>query len=77
MVSDGPDGFTYTVRGEREVVILHRGRVATVLRGAAMARFLDDVEREDEQEVMARATGNYKRGNERLAASHPRNRRRR
>jgi len=30
----------------------------------------------DDQELMARVTGNYKRGNERLAASHRRNSRR-
>ena len=33
--------------------------------GKAAAKFLTDVERGDPQQVMARATGNYKRGNER------------
>lgn len=47
------------------VVIRHHGRVATTLRGAAAARFLADVERSDPQQLMARVTGNYKRGNER------------
>jgi hypothetical protein len=46
-----------------------------VLRGAAAQRFLADVEAGDPQSVMARATGNFKRGNERQARNHPRNRR--
>jgi hypothetical protein len=44
-----------------------------VLRGQAAARFLDEVERGDDQELMARVTGNYRRGNERTAKQHPRN----
>ncbi|NMO51862.1 hypothetical protein HH310_11740 [Actinoplanes sp. TBRC 11911] len=71
-----PEGFTYRVRKNGDVELLHHGRVATVLRGAAAARFLVDVESDDPQELMARLTGNYKHGNERTAKSHPRNRRR-
>ena len=71
----GPEGFAYEVRGS-EVVISHHGRRATVLRGAAAAGFLADVEDDDEQELMARVTGNYRRGNERTAKIHPRNQRR-
>ena len=59
-----PAGFEYVVRGD-DVVITHRGRKATTLRGAAAARFLAKLERDDPQQVMARVTGNYKRGNER------------
>ena len=68
----GPEGFDYTARGD-EVVITHHGRRATVLRGAAAARFLADAEDGDDQELMARVTGNYRRGNERTAKNHPRN----
>lgn len=71
----GPEGFDYETRGG-EVVITHHGRRATVLRGTAAARFLADVEdsgHDDEQELMARVTGNYRRGNERTAKNHPRN----
>lgn len=72
----GPEGFDYDVRGG-EVVISHHGRRATVLRGKAAARFLADVEDgADDQELMARVTGNYRRGNERTAKNHPRNARR-
>jgi hypothetical protein len=55
-------------------VITHRGKKAVTLRGSAAARFLDDVELGDPQQVMARVTGDYKRGNERAASDHPRNR---
>lgn len=67
-------GFTFEVRGS-DVRVHHRGRVATTLRGAAAQAFLADVESgEDPQLLMARVTGNYKRGNERVARQHPRNR---
>lgn len=69
-----PIGFKYVVRKSGDVVITHDGRTATTLRGAAAARFLDDVATDDPQELMARVTGNYRRGNERQRRQHPRNR---
>lgn len=60
-----PEGFTYQVRAGGEVVIFHHGRPATVLRGRAAMRFLERIGEGDDQHLMARATGNYKRGNER------------
>lgn len=74
-MGEPPEGFDYQVRGDAEVRITHHGRHATTLRGMTAARFLDDVESEDPQQLMARMTGNYKRGNERMAKQHPRNRR--
>lgn len=68
-----PEGFDYSLRGN-DVVITHHHRRAAVLRGAAAAQFLSRVEKEDAQLLMARATGNYARGNEKTARSHPRNR---
>jgi hypothetical protein len=59
--------FAWTKRGD-EVLITHRGRRAAVLRRAAAARFVTDVQQLDEpaaQQLMARLTGNFKRGNER------------
>lgn len=67
-------GFSYQVRKSGEVVISRDGRPVTSLRGAAAQRFLADVTRADPQQVMARRTGNYRRGNEGQAARHPRNR---
>lgn len=72
----GPDGFRYEVRKNGDVVVFHHDRLATTLRGQRAAAFLDDAGTGDDQELMARITGNYRRGNERLAASHPRNRQR-
>lgn len=71
----GPDGFDYVVRGE-QVVINHYGRYATTLRGRRAQAFLEDVVSGDPQELMARLTGNYRRGNERQARNHPRHQRR-
>lgn len=69
-----PTGFAWTRNADGSVLITHQGRRAAVLRGARAAQFLRDVELGDEQELMARLTGNYARGNERVARNHPRNR---
>ena len=71
-------GFTHRTRKNGDVEILHHGRVASTLRGSDAAEFLAEVELgepSDAQQLMARVTGNYKRGNERLASQHPRSRR--
>ena len=68
-----PEGFDYTVRADGLVSISHRGRAVTAVRGGRAAAFLAEVERSDPQEVMARWTGQYRRGNERIAKNHPRN----
>lgn len=71
-----PQGFEYLERQDGRVVILHHGRHAVTLRGHRAGRFLNEVDDIDQpQAVMARWTGNYKRGNERAARNHPRNRR--
>ena len=66
MFVPAPNGFTYETRGQ-DVVIRHHGRVATTLRGGRAQAFLADVAMQDDQLLMARMTGNYKRGNERLS----------
>jgi len=66
-------GFAYEQRPDGTVLITHHGRQATVLRGPRATRFLAEVTADDPQLVMARWTGNYKRGNERTARHHPRN----
>jgi len=74
-----PSGFRWQERKNGEVAISHHGRHATVLRGAKAVDFLADVADLDDagqQERMARVTGNYRRGNERQARNHPRNRHR-
>ncbi|EKX67863.1 hypothetical protein Sipo8835_18715 [Streptomyces ipomoeae] len=70
-----PQGFAYDVHPDGTVTITHHGREATTLRGPRAAQFLGEVESAaDPQLVMARWTGNYRRGNERTARDHPRNR---
>lgn len=69
-------GFTYRIRKDGDVEILHRGRLASTLRGREAADFLRKAQDEssfDAQQLMARITGNFKRGNERKASGHPRN----
>ncbi|GAA3183694.1 MULTISPECIES: hypothetical protein [Streptomyces] len=67
------NGFGYEERGDGAVLVHHHGRRAAVLRGARAARFLREVASGDAQLVMARWTGNYRRGTERTARRHPRN----
>ena len=66
-----PDlGFTYRASGRDAVRILRHGKEVTVLRGKAAERFLGKAEGaspEEVQQLCARVTGNYKRGNERLS----------
>jgi hypothetical protein len=60
--------FDYRATKDGQVFISHHGREVTTLRGNAAERFLDRVRAAEEgeaQQLMARATGNYKRGNER------------
>ena len=74
----GDLGFTWRRRKDGDVEILHRGRLASTLRGNDAADFLTEAQGSeliDLQPLMARITGNYKHGNERLANEHPRNRR--
>jgi hypothetical protein len=75
-MSDGDLGFRYRAAKRGEVFVHHRGRLATTLRGTAAAEFLleiDGASLDEQQQIMARVTGNYRRGNERTAKNHPRN----
>jgi hypothetical protein len=77
-MSIGAGDFSYRATADGEVAIRRGGSVVTVLRGSKASAFLARVSNasvEDQQLEMARATGNYRRGNERAAAAHPRNRR--
>ncbi|MBL8519851.1 MAG: hypothetical protein JNK75_04200 [Betaproteobacteria bacterium] len=71
-------GFRYRRLKSGAVELTHHGRVAATLRGRDAEDFLaeaPDPESAEAQQLMARLTGNYKRGNERTASQHPRNRR--
>jgi hypothetical protein len=60
-----PAGFRFSERSNGTVIITHAGRHASTLRGSRADKFLSEVASGDPQLVMARWTGNYKRGNER------------
>jgi hypothetical protein len=60
--------FSWAATKDGRVRISWQGRVVTTLAGERAARFLDQVEHADEeaeQLLLARVTGNFKRGNER------------
>lgn len=66
--TDGGLGFAFVTRKSGEVSILRGGRVVTVLRGRAALDFgarVAGLSPVQQQQAMARVTGNYKRGNER------------
>lgn len=77
MKYQGDLGFVYRVIKNGNVLISHKGKLATTLRGFKAITFIEDMNSLDfyeRQQLMARVTGNYKRGNERLSGNHPRNR---
>ncbi len=68
-----PSGFTFRLEGS-EIVVVHDGQRAATMRGRRTAEFEDAIKTgADPQELMARLTGNDKRGRERTAKRHPRN----
>lgn len=70
-------GFTYQISKKGDVAIRHKGLVATTLRGKRALDFAEQAKSMSDSELqhlMARLTGNYKRGNERTAKNHPKNR---
>jgi hypothetical protein len=61
-------GFDWSRTKDGRVRISRDGRVVTTLAGGDARRFLnraEDADPESAQQLMARATGNYRRGNER------------
>jgi hypothetical protein len=71
-------GFSWTATAAGELRVLHHGRPAATLRGRAARELqarLKDLDEQARQQLLARVTGQYRRGNEGEAARHPRNRR--
>jgi hypothetical protein len=63
----GYEPFTYRIVKSGDVLISRSGRLVTTVRGSAAARLstrLGEGEASD-QALLQRATGNYRRGNER------------
>jgi hypothetical protein len=67
----GKEQFTYTITKNGKVFVYWHGKQGKreiVLKGARAARFIRDLPTmnpEEQQLALARATGNFKRGNER------------
>ncbi len=62
------DPFDWRVTKDGQLLVSRGGRVVTTVRGTAAAKLLARLERaadDEAQHLMARATGNYNRGNER------------
>ena len=69
-------GFVYQKVKSGDVFIHHRGKLAATLRGKKAVSFIatmDSAGFAEQQLVMARITGNYKRGNERRSIQHAKN----
>lgn len=67
-LADNPFDWRQTKEGQ--LLVTRAGRVVTVLRGSAAAALEAKLRRADPEQVqqlLARATGDYKRGNERRA----------
>ena len=65
--------FAYRSTKNGKVFITWRGKPARTLTGAEAARFLESCEGANEsdlQHLMARCTGNFKRGNEKTPSRH-------
>ena len=62
--------FTYRISKDKKVFIYWYGKQVVTLSGSKAAQFINeitDAESKDAQLIMAKITGNFKRGNEKLA----------
>ncbi len=67
--------FHFQVRKNGEAVISYHGKPVSTLRGKDAAKFtsrISNLEGREAQLLMARVTGNFKRGNERESGYHKR-----
>lgn len=68
--------FAWQQRKDGSVAVSHGGRVVSVIAGREAERLAAKLATASEQDVqlaLAKITGNFKRGNERTAGSHTRN----
>ena len=69
-------GFTFIKNKKQEIIINRYGNKIAILRNKKALEFIEDIKFlnfEDQQQLIARLTGNYKRGNEKQAKKHFRN----
>jgi len=70
---DGDLGFSFSVSKNGNLEIMHHGKLATRFskkKGVRLAVQLEESQFYEQQQLMARLTGNYKRGNEHVSKSH-------
>ena len=68
-------GFSFKQVGSA-VVFYRNGRKIKQIKGLEALQFLESINHQSEKNIqiqIAKITGNYKRGNERFAKNHPRN----
>ena len=61
--------FTYKITKDKKVFISYEGKQVTTLSGSKADKFIADIADTDGKEaqlIMAKVTGNFKRGNEKL-----------
>ena len=64
--------FAYKITKDKKVLISYEGKQVTILSGAKAEKFIANAANADSKEaqlIMAKATGNFKRGNEKLFKS--------
>lgn len=69
-------GFVFKETKAGDIIIYHHGKQATILRGARAEKTRKGLEAssfQQQQQLLARVTGNYKRGNEKKAKKHRKN----
>lgn len=62
------DPFSYRITKDDRVLVSRGGRQVTVVAGSRARQLIGKLGRDDatDQQLLARVTGNYRRGNERL-----------
>ena len=62
--------FSYRIAKDKKVFISYHGKQVTILCGSRAEKFISDIEDtagREAQLIMAKVTGNFKRGNEKAA----------
>ena len=66
--------FSYKITKDRKVFIYWHGKHVTTLSGRKAESFIADIAHTDDKEaqlIMAKATGHFKHGNEKLSKKRP------
>ena len=68
--------FSYTIHKNRKVILYWQGKQVMILKGSKADKFISKVRslsEETQRLYIAKITGNFKRGNERLSHSKSKN----